>query len=366
VQNILVFNGSDRAIGGRAIRSSRGQRVAVNAAPINLHKMIWEDAVKLRRRAFLQLAAGAAALPFAPYVARAQAYPTRPVRIIVGFAAGGPTDITARVIAQYLSERMGQSFIVENRPGASSTIATPSVVSSAADGYTLILLGVWETINATLYSNLKYNFANDIAPVAGLIRYSNVMEVPSSLPVKSVSEFISYVRANPGKVNMASPGIGTSQHVSGELFNMMTGLKVPAIQYRGSGPALTDLIGGQVQVMFDAIPSSVGHIRDGRLRALAVTAASQSEALPEIQTMANFVPGYEASGWNGIGAPRGTPREIIEKLNSAINAGLADPTLKARFSELGGTGLTGSPAELGKLIVAETEKWGKFANMKPE
>jgi tripartite-type tricarboxylate transporter receptor subunit TctC len=325
--------------------------------------------LKFPRRKFLYMAAGAAALTAVSRIAQAQAYPTRPIRLLVGYSAGGPTDITARLIGQYISTSLGQPVIIDNRPGASSTIATQAAVNAATDGYTLILLGVWETINATLYSNLRYNFINDIAPVAGLIRYSNVMEVPSSLPAKTVSEFISYVRANPGKVNMASPGIGTSQHLSGELFNMMSGLKVPAVQYRGSGPALTDLIGGQVQVMFDAIPSSIAHIKGGKLRALAVTAASPSEALPEVQPLTNFVPGYEASGWNGIGAPKGTPPEIIDKLNTVINAGLADPTLKGRFYELGGTGLPGSPAELRKLIFDETEKWGrviKFANIKPE
>ena len=325
--------------------------------------------LKFPRRKFLYMAAGAAALPAVSRIAQAQAYPTRPIRLLVGYSAGGPTDITARLIGQYISTSLGQPVIIDNRPGASSTIATQAAVNAATDGYTPILLGVWETINATLYSNLRYNFINDIAPVAGLIRYSNVMEVPSSLPAKTVSEFISYVRANPGKVNMASPGIGTSQHLSGELFNMMSGLKVPAVQYRGSGPALTDLIGGQVQVMFDAIPSSIAHIKGGKLRALAVTAASPSEALPEVQPLTNFVPGYEASGWNGIGAPKGTPPEIIDKLNTVINAGLADPTLKGRFYELGGTGLPGSPAELRKLIFDETEKWGrviKFGNIKPE
>jgi len=224
--------------------------------------------LKFPRRKFLYMAAGAAALPAVSRIAQAQAYPTRPIRLLVGYSAGGPTDITARLIGQYISTSLGQPVIIDNRPGASSTIATQAAVNAATDGYTLILLGVWETINATLYSNLRYNFINDIAPVAGLIRYSNVMEVPSSLPAKTVSEFISYVRANPGKVNMASPGIGTSQHLSGELFNMMSGLKVPAVQYRGSGPALTDLIGGQVQVMFDAIPSSIAHIKGGKLRAL--------------------------------------------------------------------------------------------------
>jgi len=315
--------------------------------------------LKLPRRGFLHLAAGAAALPAVSRIAQAQAYPTRPIRLLVGYSAGGPTDITARLIGQYISTSLGQPVIIDNRPGASSTIATQAAVNAATDGYTLILLGVWETINATLYSNLRYNFINDIAPVAGLIRYSNVMEVPSSLPAKTVSEFISYVRANPGKVNMASPGIGTSQHLSGELFNMMSGLKVPAVQYRGSGPALTDLIGGQVQVMFDAIPSSIAHIKGGKLRALAVTAASPSEALPEVQPLTNFVPGYEASGWNGIGAPKGTPPEIIDKLNQEINAGLADPKIKETVTDWGEIVFAGSPAEFGKFIAAENEKWGK-------
>jgi tripartite-type tricarboxylate transporter receptor subunit TctC len=264
---------------------------------------------------------------------------------------------------------MGQPFIIENRPGASGSIATGAVVHASADGYTLLLAGVWDAINATLYQNLNFNFTSDIAPIASLIRYSNVMLVPPSLRATSVPEFIAYAKANPGKVNMAAPGIGTSQHLSGELFNMMAQINMIAVQYRGSAPALTDLMGGQVQVMFDAIPSSIGHIRGGRLRALAVTATTRSDALPDVQSLANFVPGYEASGWNGLGAPKSTSAEIVERLNTEINAGLADPTLKARFADLGGTVLPGSPVDFGKLVAGETEKWGKvvkFAGIKPE
>jgi tripartite-type tricarboxylate transporter receptor subunit TctC len=325
--------------------------------------------MNLLRRQVLHLAAGAAALPAASRIARAQTYPTRPVRLIVGFAAGGPTDITARLIGQYLSERLGQPIIIENRPGAGGNIATEGAARAPADGYTLALVGVWDTINATLYQRLNFNFINDIAPVASVIRYSNVMEVPPSLPASTVPEFIAYAKANPGKINMAAPGNGTSQHLSGELFKMMAGVDMLTVQYRGSAPALTDLLGGQVQVMFDAIPSSIGHIRGGKLRALAVTTATRSEALPDVRSLADFVPGYEASGWNGIGAPKNTPIEIVDKLNREINAGLADPIVRARFADLGGIVLPGLPADFGKLIADETEKWGKvvkFAGLKPE
>jgi tripartite-type tricarboxylate transporter receptor subunit TctC len=321
--------------------------------------------VKLPRRKFLGLAAGFATLPA---VSRAQtAYPARPIRLIVGYPAGGPTDITARLIGQWLSDHLGKPIVIENRPGVSGSLGTEAVVRAAPDGYTLLLAGVWDTINATLYRNLNFNFANDIAPVAGLIRYSNVMLVPPSFPAKTVPEFIAYSKANPGKVNMAAPGVGTSQHLSGELFNMMAGLNLTAVQYRGSALALTDLMASQVQVMFDAIPSSIPHIKSGRLRALAVTAAAGSEALPDVQSVADFVPGYEASGWNGIGAPKSTPNEVIARLNNEVNAGLTDPTLRSRFAELGGTTLPGSPADFGKLISEETEKWAKvikFAGIK--
>ena len=323
--------------------------------------------MKLPRRKFLGLAAGFATLPV---VSRAQtAYPTRPIRLIVGYPAGGPTDITARLIGQWLSDHLGKPIVIENRPGVSGSLATEAVVRAAPDGYTLLLAGVWDTINATLYRNLNFNFANDIAPVAGLIRYSNVMLVPASFSAQTVPEFIAYAKANPGKVNMAAPGVGTSQHLSGELFNMMTGLNLTAVQYRGSALALTDLMASQVQVMFDAIPSSIPHIKSGRLRALAVTAAARSEALPDVQSVADFVPGYDASGWNGIGAPKSTPNEVIARLNNEVNAGLTDPTLRSRFAELGGTTLPGSPADFRKLISDETEKWAKvieFAGIKAE
>jgi tripartite-type tricarboxylate transporter receptor subunit TctC len=325
--------------------------------------------VILPRRSFLHLAAGAAALPAASRIARADTYPTRPVRILVGHPAGGPTDITARLIGQWLSERLGEPFVIENRPGASGSIAAESAVRAPADGYTLILAGVWDAINATLYRKLNFTFINDIAPVAGLIRYSNVMLVAPSYPARTVPEFIAYAKANPGKVNMAAPGIGTSQHLSGELFNQMAGLGMTAVQYRGSAAGLTDLMGGQVQVMFDAMVSSIAQIRAGKLRALAVTAATRSDALPDVQSLADFVPGYEAGGWNGIGAPKSTPVEIIDRLNREINAALADPVLKARFADLGGTVLPGSPSDFGRQIADETAKWGRViraANIKAE
>ena len=325
--------------------------------------------MKLPRRSFLHLAAGAAVLPAVSRRARAQTYPTRPVRILVGYPAGGPTDITARLIGQWLSERMGVPFVIENRPGGSGSLATEVVVRSAADGYTLLLAGVWDTINATLYQKLNFSFINDIAPVAGLVRYSNVMLVAPSFPARTVPEFIAYAKANPGKVNMAAPGVGTSQHLSGELFNQMAGLDMIAVQYRGSALGLTDLMGGQVQVMFDAILSSIAQVRSGKLRALAVTAATRSDALADVQSLKDFVPGYEASGWNGIGAPKSTPVEVIDRLNREINAGLADPGLRARFADLGGTVLPGSAAAFGKQIADETQKWGKViraANIKAE
>lgn len=325
--------------------------------------------MNLPRRKFLRLISAAAAVPLASRLAQAQAYPARPVRLIVGYPAAGPTDITARLIAQYLSDRTGATFVIENRPGVSGSIATEAVARAAPDGYTLLLTGVWDTINVTLYPNLNFNFSNDLAPVAGLVRYSNVMLVSPALPAKSVPEFIAYARSNPGKVNMAAPGVGTSQHLSGELFNMMAGLTMTAVQYRGSAPGLTDLMGGQVQVMFDAILSSIGHVRAGRLRALAVTGAERSDALADVQSLKDFVPGYEASGWNGIAAPKGTPTAIIDRLNQAINAGLADPALKARFADLGGTVLPGSAADFAKLIADETAKWSKvikFASIKPQ
>jgi len=315
--------------------------------------------VKLARRRFLHLAAGAAALPAASRIARAQTYPTRPVRIIVGFAAGGAFDIVARLMGQWLSDRLAQPFIVENRPGAGTNIATEAVVRAPADGYTLLLGGAVNTVNATLYENLKFDFMRDIAPIAGIIRFPNLMEVNPSFPAKTVPEFISYAKANPGKVTFASTGIGTTQHLSGELFKMMTDINMVHVAYRGAPPALTDLISGQVQVMFGPLPASIELIRAGKLRPLAVTTTTRSEALPNIPTVGEFVPGYEASGWNGVGAPKKTPVEIVDKLNKEINAGLADPNIKARLADLGGTPLAGSPADFGKLVADETEKWAK-------
>jgi tripartite-type tricarboxylate transporter receptor subunit TctC len=304
-------------------------------------------------------AAGAAALD----------YPTRPVHIIVGYPAGGTTDILARLTGQYLSERLGQQFIIDNRSGAGNNIGTEAVVSAAPDGYTLLLVNPANAINATLYQNLPFNFMRDIAPVAGIIRVPNVMEVNPAVPAKTVAEFIAFAKANPGKVNMASSGNGTSIHVSGELFKMMAHVDMVHVPYRGSAPALTDLMGGQVQVLFDNMPSSIEYLKAGKLRPLAVTTAMRSDALPGVPTVAETVPGYEASAWFGLGAPKGTPREIVDKLNATVNAGLADPKLKARLADLGGSMLTGTPAEFGDLIAAETEKWAKvviFSGARPD
>jgi tripartite-type tricarboxylate transporter receptor subunit TctC len=321
------------------------------------------------RRCFLHLAAGAAALPVVSQIAQAQAYPSRPVRLIVPIAPGGATDILARLIGQWLSERLGQPFIIDNRPGAGSNVGTEAVVRAPADGYTLLLCSVTDAINATLYDKLNFNFIRDIAPVAGLIRGTHVLVVNPSVAAKTVPEFIAYAKANPRQLNMASAGTGTGVHIAGELFKMMAGVDMVHVPYRGGGPALNDLLGGQVQVMFPTSVASIEHIRAGRLRALAVTAATRSDQLPDIPAVAEFVPGYEASVWFGIGAPRNTPAEIVDKLNKEINAGLVDPKFKARLADLGGTVLAGSPADFGKLIAAETEKWGKViraANIKPE
>jgi len=325
--------------------------------------------MKLPRRRFLHLAAGAAALPAVARIARAQAYPARPVRLIVPFPAGGPTDVVARLIGQWLSDRLGQPFIIENRPGAGSTIATEAVVRAAADGYTLLSVSTSSAINATLYDNLKYNFIRDIAPVATITSQPSVIVVHPSVPAKTVPEFIAHAKANPGRINMASPGIGTSPHVAGELFKIMAGIDMLHVPYRGGAPAYTDLLAGQVQVMFSVTISTIEYIRAGKLRALAVTTATRSQELPDIATVSDFLPGYEASQWFGIGVPRNTPAEIVEKLNKEINAGLADPKINARLADLGGVALPGSPAEFGKLIAAETEKWAKVirtANIKPE
>ena len=329
----------------------------------------WGNAMKLPRRKVLHLLASAAVLPGITRVATAQAYPSRPVRIIVGFAAGGAFDITARLIAQWLGDRLGQPFIVENRPGAGTNIATEAVIRAPPDGHTLLLAGAVNAVNATLYENLKFDFVRDIAPVAGTIRFPNLMEVNPSFPAKTVPEFISYAKANPGKVTFASTSTGSTQHLSGELFNMMAGVKMVHVPYRGASPALTDLSSGQVQVMFGPLLPSIEFIRAGELRGLAVTTTTRSEAVPDVPTVGEFVPGYEASGWNGVGAPKNTPVEIIDKLNKEINAALADPAIKARLADLGGTPLSGSPAEFGELVIEETEKWAKvvrFSGAKPE
>lgn len=325
--------------------------------------------MKLPRRTFLHLAAAAAALPGVSRNALAETYPARPARIIVGFAAGGAPDILARLMGQWLSDQLGQPFVVENRPGASSEIATETVVEAPADGYTLLLASLANAVNATLYEKLNYNFIRDIAPVAGISRDPNVMVVNPSFPAKTVPEFIAYAKANPGKINMASPGVGTSPHMAGELFKFMTGIDMAHVPYRGSPPALTDLLGGQVQVYFAPISASIAYIKDGRLRALAVTTATRANALPTVPTVGDFVPGYEASAFYGIGAPKNTPAEIIDKLNKEINVGLADPNLKARLTDLGSLAFVGSPSDFAKLIAEETEKWGKvirLANIKPE
>jgi len=326
--------------------------------------------MKLPRRNFLHLAAGAGALPAVSRIAWAQAYPTRPVRVIVPFAPAGTTDIAARLMGQWLSERLGQPFVIENRPGASTTIGTEAVVRAPPDGYALLLVTTSSAINTTLFeSKLNYNFLHDIVPIAGIFRVPNVMVVHPSVPAKTVPEFIAYAKANPGKINVESPGAGTSSHLAGELFKLMTGLNMVHIQYRGNGPALIDLLAGQVQVGFDTMPASIEYIRAGKLRALAVSTITRSGALPELPTVAEFVPGYESSGWFGFGAPSKTPAEIVDKLNQEINAGLADPKLRAQLTDLGGSVLPGSPADFGKLIADETEKWGKViraANIKAD
>jgi tripartite-type tricarboxylate transporter receptor subunit TctC len=317
----------------------------------------------------MHLAAGAAALPTLSGFASAQTYPTRPVRLIVGFAAGGGADIVARLIGQWLSERLGQQFIIENRPGAGSNIATEAVVRASPDGYTLLMAVSANAVNATLYAKLNFNFIRDIAPVAGIMVVPNVMMVHPSIPAKTIPELIAYAKANPGKINIASGTIGGPGHVSGELFKMMTGTDMPLVSYRGGGPALVDLLAGQVQVMFATMPPSIEYIRAGKLRALAVTTATRSDALPDIPTVAEFVPGYEASTWYGVGAPKATPAEVVDKLNKEVNAALADPKNKARLADLGGDVLALSPADFGRLIADETEKWGKVfraANIKPQ
>jgi tripartite-type tricarboxylate transporter receptor subunit TctC len=325
--------------------------------------------MKLFRRRFLHFAAGVAALPAGSRIAWAQAYPSRPVRIIVPVGAAGVTDIIARLIGQWLSERLGQPFVIENRPGAGNTIGTEAVVRAPADGYTLLLVGAPNAINASLYDKVSFDFIRDIAPVAAIARVSNVLAVNLSVPARTGPEFIAYAKANPGKINMASVGNGSTPHVTGELFQMMAGVDMVHVPYRSAAAALTDLITGQVQVYFATTASSIEHIRAGRLRALAVTSTTRSEFLPDVPSVSDFLPGFEASFWGGVGAPRNTPAEIVSKLNQEINAGLADAKLTARLADLGGTVISGSPADFAKLIADETEKWGKvvkFAGLKPD
>lgn len=320
------------------------------------------------RRDFLCLLASAAAVPATPRVVRAQTYPSRPVRIVVGFPPGGVGDILARLMGQWLSERLGQPFVVDNRPGAAGNIGAEVVAKAPPDGHTLLFVGVNHAINATLYDKLNYSFIRDIAPVAGVVRVPNVMVVQSSFPAKTIPEFIAYAKANPGKINMASAGNGTSAHVSGELFKMMAHVNMVHVPYRGGAPAVIALLGGQVQVYFGPVPESIEHIRAGKLRLLAVTTAARLDMFPDVSTLAEFLPGYEASGWQGIGVPKDTPTEIVERLNREINAGLADSKIKARIAALGGTVLAGSPADFASLIAGETEKWGKViraANIRP-
>jgi len=326
--------------------------------------------MKLPRRRFLHLAAAAAALPAVSRIAWAQAYPSRPVRVIVPFAPAGTTDILARLIGQWLSERLGQQFIVENRPGAGGNIATEAVVRSPPDGYTLLLVNSANTINTTLYDRLNFDFIRDIAPISEIARFSFVMEVNPSVPTRTLPEFIAYAKANPGKINMASAGSGSTHHVAGELFKMMAGVEMVHVPYRGSSPALTDLLAGQVQVMFDATPSSLPHIRAGKLRPLAVTTATRLEVLPDVPTVGDFVPGYEASSWLGFGAPKNMPAAVVDRLNKEINLAISDAAIKARLVDLGGLVLPpSSPAEFGTFLASDTEKWGRVirtANIKPE
>jgi tripartite-type tricarboxylate transporter receptor subunit TctC len=349
-------------------KSRRTQRRPVEAAVLHRHPLRVK-ATKLPRRRFLHLAAGAAALPVASRIASAQTYPTRPVRIIVGNPPGGGTDVMARLMGQRLSEHLGQPFVIENRPGAGSNTGTEAVVRAPPDGYTLLLATNGNAVNATLYDKLRFNFIRDITPVATISGVPNIMAVHPSFPAKTIPEFIAYARANPGRVNMASDGIGASGHVDGELFKIMAGVDLVHVAYRGAAPALTDLMGAQVQVMFATMPASIQYVRAGKLRALAVTTAARSEALPDVPAVAEFVPGYEASTWYGVGAPKNTPAAIVDRLNKAINAALADPKLRARLADLGAEPMSMTPAEFEKFVADETEKWAKvikFAGIKPQ
>jgi tripartite-type tricarboxylate transporter receptor subunit TctC len=325
--------------------------------------------MKLPRRQFLHLAAGAAALPAVSRFAWAQAYPSRPVRLVIGYPPGGSADITARLTGQWLSERLGQPVVIESRPGAATNLATEAVVRAPPDGYTLLLVAPANAINATLYDKLNFNFLRDIVPVSGIIRFPNVVVVNPSLPIKTIPELIAYAKANPGTLNMASSGNGSTIHMSGELFKMLTGINMVHVPYRGGAPALTDLIAGQVHVMFDNVPTSAEHIKAGKLRGLAVTSTARSEVLPDLPTVADFLPGYEASAWYGLGVPKNTPDEVIDKVNKGMNAVLADPKSQARFAELGASLLPGSRADFSRLVADETEKWSKvvkFSGAKPD
>jgi tripartite-type tricarboxylate transporter receptor subunit TctC len=361
VPNPAHFSRSASATGRQ---HSKKNRLTLSA----LHS--WEgNAMKLPRRTFLHLATSAAALPTFSSVVWPQSYPSRPVRLVVGFPPGGVGDILSRLIGQWLSERLGQPFVVENRPGAGSNIATETVMKAPPDGYTLLQISTTNTINTSLYDKLNFNFIRDVTPLASIARVPLVIVVNPSVPAKTIPEFIAYAKSNPGKINMASAGNGTTAHVASELFKMMTGIHMTHVPYRGSSPALTDLLGGRVHVMFDPLPSSIEHIRVRKVLALAVTTPTRWEGLSDIPTVSEFVPGYEASAWQGIGAPRNIPVEIVEKLNKEIGAAVADPKIAARISDFGGIALTGSPAEFAKLIANETEKWGKViraANIKGE
>jgi tripartite-type tricarboxylate transporter receptor subunit TctC len=325
--------------------------------------------MKFARRQFLHLAAGAAALPALSRGAAALDYPAQPVRIVVGFAPGGTTDVVARLIGQYLSERLGQPFIVENRPGAGTNIATEEVLHARPDGYTLLLVTVSNAINASLFKEINFNFLRDAASVAGIMQVPNVVVVNPAVPVKTLPEFIAYAKANPGKIAMASGGVGSSSHMSGELFCMMAGINLIHVPYRGEAPALNDMVSGQTQVMFDLLSASIGFIRDGKLRPLAVTSATRSQALPDLPTVADILPGYEATSFEGLAAPKGTPQDIVERLNKEVSAALADATFRARMIDLGGQTIAGSPDDFSKLVAHDTEKWAKvikFADIKPE
>jgi tripartite-type tricarboxylate transporter receptor subunit TctC len=354
---------------GTVIADRVGETPCVFLAGLHRAERSIAERIKLPRRKFLHLAATAVALPAVSRIARAQAYPTRPVRIVVGFAPGGGVDIIARLMGQWLSERLGQPFVIENRPGAGTNIATEAVVRAPADGYTLLLAFSSNAINATLYNRLNFNFIRDITPAAGIMRASNVVLMHPSVSAKTVPEFIELAKASPGELSMASGGNGSTAHLAGELFKMMTGVNLVHVPYRSTAPALTDLLGGQVQVSFSPLTGTIEYIRSGKLRALAVTTKQRSEALPDIPSVDDFVPGYEASAWYGLATPKNTPLEMVDKLNSHINAALADRTIKTRLADLGGTPLAGPPADFAKLIAEETEKWGtviKFAGIKSE